>query len=108
MPAKITPQIAAHHEAGHAVIALVLDIPVRYASIEPRKNTWGRVAHGPAESRDLELILAVAGPQAQRRFAPRSNWFGGGDMVFVEKVIYGKRCKFTLTKNSRSQKKTVS
>jgi hypothetical protein len=98
MPAKITPQIAAHHEAGHAVVGLVLEIPIRYAMIKPRGKIRGQVGYGPNKSPVFGLIASLAGPQAQRRFAPRSDWFGGGDMVVVQKAIYGKRCKLTAKK----------
>jgi hypothetical protein len=46
----------------------------------------GRVRHGPlpryAES---VLLIPLAGPFAQRRFAPRSNWFHQKDIVIVLK-----------------------
>jgi hypothetical protein len=95
MPAKMRPEITAHHEAGHAVVALVLDVTVRYASIKPHRKTWGRVAHDAADSPELMLIIALAGPQAQKRFARRSVWLGSSDMIFVEKVIFGKRGNLT-------------
>jgi hypothetical protein len=94
MPVGITREIAAHHEAGHAVVALVCDVPVRYASIKPLKKTLGRVAYG-ADDPILTMIISLAGPQAQRRFAPRSDWFGHGDMVLVQDMILGKRSKLT-------------
>jgi hypothetical protein len=40
MPSFI--EIAAHHEAGHAVTALVFGITVRRASIGPRAGSRGR------------------------------------------------------------------
>jgi hypothetical protein len=40
MPSFI--EIAAHHEAGHAITALVFGITVRRASIGPRAGSRGR------------------------------------------------------------------
>lgn len=64
MLAGITREIAAHHEAGHAVVALVCDVPVRYASIKPLKKTWGPVAFGAGDSEpepEVTMIVSFSG-----------------------------------------------
>ena len=70
-------EIAAYHEASHAVVALGLCVTVRRASIRPgpaRASNGRVVTHGPPEPADVLLYIALAGPFAHRRFAPRSNW----------------------------------
>jgi hypothetical protein len=77
----------AYHEAGHAVIATLLGVPVRIATIEPRWGYDGLVRHDPVLSaRNAELIadgrsrlraerlilIALAGSEAQRRYRPSS------------------------------------
>jgi hypothetical protein len=91
MPARTVPEIAARHEMGHAVVAMVFDVPVRRASIRPGKRSFGRVVmaalpdaelmaraglSGAQVARivDIKLYILLAGPFAQRRFAPRSRW----------------------------------
>ena len=83
-------EIAAHHEAGHAVTALAFRVPVRSASIRPRKATFGRVITPrlPDKDVDIEIYIALAGPFAHRRFAPGSNWLTG-DFAIAEK-LFGK------------------
>lgn len=69
----------AHHEAGHAVIARVLDIPVSYATLNALDGAsavvTSRATHLPPD--DLEApekyaIVALAGPQAQHHYRPMS------------------------------------
>jgi hypothetical protein len=86
-------EIAAHHEAGHAVVALAFDATNLLASIRPRGISAGRVAHGPLPYRaaDVVLFITLAGPFAHRRFAPRSNWVTTRDFALVDKTIFGKR-----------------
>lgn len=74
--------VTAHHEAGHAVAAIVLGVPVRHATIIPDEpDAQGRtLGHVRFRSGDADLpslghrllIVTLAGPAAQRRFAPRS------------------------------------
>src|ERR1700689_3615960 len=81
---------AAYHEAGHAVLALVCQATVRRATIKPRGALRGRVifnSHlGPKA--DLMMLIALAGPFAQRRFAPKSDWIAASDFNSVLKTIY--------------------
>jgi hypothetical protein len=85
-------EIAAHHEAGHAVIAMAFLVPVRSASVKPRKNSFGRVITPqlPDKHVDIEIYITLAGPFAHRRFAARSNWLTG-DFAMVEKMISGSK-----------------
>jgi hypothetical protein len=81
--------IAAHHEAGHAVVALAFGATGLRASIKPRGNRKGWVAHRGRPARDVLLFITLAGPFAHRRFAPRSNWLTS-DFNIVERIIFGK------------------
>jgi hypothetical protein len=81
---------AAYHEAGHAVLALVCQATVRRATIRPRGALRGRVifdSHLEPKA-DLMMLIALAGPFAQRRFAPKSDWIAAGDFNSVLKTIY--------------------
>jgi ATP-dependent Zn protease len=95
-------KIAAHHEAGHAVVALAFHLTVRSVSIRPRAAIRGRViTHGlPNEPADVLLFITLAGPFAHRRFAPRSNWLTG-DFATVHRMIFGKRSKITATNKEK-------
>jgi hypothetical protein len=100
MPAKpgrrplssYTIEEAAYHEAGHAVLALAWQATVRRATIKPRGALRGRVifdSHlGPKA--DLMMLIALAGPFAQRRFAPKSDWIAPSDFNSVLKTIFDK------------------
>ena len=73
----------AHHEAGHAVAALVLHIPVKRISIVPdgRQGVAGHVYLGKCRSVDAmhrQGTVALAGEAAQRRYNPRSVRRDGG------------------------------
>src|SRR5258705_11090518 len=87
--------IAAHHEAGHAVIALAFLVPVRSASIRPRRASFGRVITPelPDTAVDVQLFITLAGPFAHRRFAPRSSWLT--DVGLAANMILGEGGKGT-------------
>ena len=82
-------EIAAYHEAGHAVVALALSVKALHVSIEPMGNSAGRVTHHglPAPDEDSAIFIALAGPIAQRRFAPESEWLAGSDVAIVDQII---------------------
>jgi hypothetical protein len=91
-----TIEEAAYHEAGHAVLALACQGAVRSATIKPHRNGRGRVifdSHLDPKA-DLMMLIALAGPFAQRRFAPKSDWIAASDFNSVLKTIY-------LTKGAR-------
>jgi len=77
---------AAHHEAGHAVIAHTLGCRVARVFIDEdsgggatRIRFWGR-----GEQRiEREILVNLAGPYSQRRFAPRSRWRGRSHAGFA-------------------------
>ena len=75
----------AHHEAGHAVAAIVSHVAIEYVTIEADGEARGRVRCRKLprtfEQRHTRGMIAVAGLAAQRRFNPRSlRWqHGAGD-----------------------------
>jgi hypothetical protein len=66
-------KLTAYHEAGHAVIALVLDRPVHRVSILPNRERSGQCEFGkgvfrPSEdSLEREILIALAGLAAESR-----------------------------------------
>jgi hypothetical protein len=90
----------AFHEAGHAVACRRLGLKVRSASTVPEGDSAGRVVHrDPWRGINLEwndsaradrrakavIIMCLAGPEAQRRYSPRSWRFvhGASDRAAV-------------------------
>ncbi len=90
----------AYHEAGHAVIANSLHVPLKSVTIKPGDGYSGMLHHAPVLTRrDIRKIneysetphqrdrmeklamICLAGPMAQRRYAPRSwrRWHGEAD-----------------------------
>jgi len=70
-------EVVAHHEAGHAVIAFTLGVPVECVTIEPFAGRSGIVWHhktGP----ENEILIAMAGPFAEAQFTG-SRLFCAGD-----------------------------
>jgi hypothetical protein len=71
-------EMAAYHEAGHAVIAHMLGVKVRQVSIDEHGNRTQIGGFGRGEDRiERAIIVNLAGPYAQRRHAPRSRWRHG-------------------------------
>ena len=80
----------AHHEAGHAVAALLFRLPVKLVSIVPEEAFAGFVRFGDTRGRNAaagllngasfdglarvlkELIVLLAGMEAQRHYCPQS------------------------------------
>ena len=81
-------EIAAYHEAGHAVVALALSVTALHVSIKPSGDSLGRVIHHglPAPDDDSAVFISLAGPFAQKRFAPESNWLTS-DIAIVEQIV---------------------
>jgi hypothetical protein len=88
----------AYHEAGHAVAAWSLGAGPRAVTIVPHGADQGQVTHeDPLSGIQLDfdgsdrartraeraIMICLAGPVAQRRFAPRSwrRWHGASDYV---------------------------
>ena len=64
--------IAAHHEAGHAVVANRLGLMVRSVSIAA--DGGGLTKLTGVGSGERAILITLAGPYAQRRYAPHSRW----------------------------------
>jgi hypothetical protein len=81
-------EIAAYHEAGHAVIALALSVKRLHVSIEPEGDSLGRVRHLglPGPDDDSAVLISLAGPFAQRRFAPDSEWLTS-DIATADEIV---------------------
>ncbi len=75
------PQIAtAYHEAGHAVLALLLGRPVQQVSIVPRREHLGRCDFRKAIFRpsedwlEREILIALGGVAAEARQTGNYDW----------------------------------
>ena len=72
----------AYHEAGHAVMALILDRPIQKVSIQPDEKRLGHceVKKGvirPSDDRlEADMLILLAGPAAEAVIAGRYNWNG--------------------------------
>jgi ATP-dependent Zn protease len=80
----------AYHEAGHAVLALLLGRPVQEVSILPDREALGRCAYGKAVFRpsedwlEREILIALGGIAAEARHTGAYAWDGAGrDQQFV-------------------------
>ena len=72
---NIQALIAAHHEAGHAVIAHMLGCRVGRVSVDEDSGATLIKWSGRGEQRiERQILSNLAGPFAQRRFAPCSHW----------------------------------
>lgn len=85
----------AHHEAGHAVMAALQGVAIMRVTIVPDHGSAGHVLHpdhsaaflARAETSDLrqsdvqkQIMVALAGPEAERRLTGRrNNWGAGSD-----------------------------
>ena len=98
----------AHHEAGHAVLARRLGVPVLRVVIGPVMFRSGGRFHPDADSfgetafggDDLgpsprTIILTMGGPMAEYRFRGREDWkvlnrrrLGGSDYELVDRLAY--------------------
>src|SRR5947209_4968122 len=61
----VTAESTAHHEAGHAVIAIRLGVPLRWVARDGDGS--GQVRHAPCDP-EPEIKLCLAGPLAEARF----------------------------------------
>ena len=76
--------VIAHHEAGHAVIARKLGIPVPWVSTRDRgalthSAAWSSMNNADIEARaaayESDAVVALAGPAAQRRLKGYEDMF---------------------------------
>jgi len=102
---SIDREIVAYHEAGHAVVAHVLEVTVTHISIESDGEAAGHVIHNygcnmneviyedDIATREWALeraaIIALSGEEAQRHFRPESieEDPGEGDRLHVHQVL---------------------
>jgi hypothetical protein len=91
-------EAVAHHEAGHAVTAIVLRTPIKSVTIVPAPGALGQLKHRPIHwgGRDGEfnstphgidraerhIMVSMAGPLASRKFLPGSHWRRTGNSDF--------------------------
>lgn len=72
----------AYHEAGHAVVALILGRPVQLVTVLPDKKRLGRVEFGKGKTKptddwlEREILIALAGVAAEARHTGRYCWEG--------------------------------
>lgn len=85
MDAKLTEQdiMTAYHEAGHAVMALIVGRDIHRVSILPNTTRLGacELKKGRSKpSRDMledEILILLAGVAAEGRLTENYNWSGG-------------------------------
>lgn len=75
-------EATAYHEAGHAVLALILDRPVTRVSIVPNDERLGLCEFGKSVFRpsedwlEREILIALGGIAAEARFTGNYAWQG--------------------------------
>lgn len=86
-------EATAYHEAGHAVVALVLGRPVHQVSILPDRELLGICQFGKPPVRpsedwlEREMLIALAGIAAEARHSGTYNWEGANrDMQYVHRL----------------------
>jgi ATP-dependent Zn protease len=93
MDARSFEETTAYHEAGHAVLALVLGRPVQEVSILPERDflgacKFGKPAFRPTEDwLEREILIALGGIAAEARFTGHYAWEGAArDGQYVHKL----------------------
>ncbi len=88
-----TPESTAYHEAGHAVIALLLGRAVQRLSILPKLDTLGRCefreGKGISSSDwiEREMLISLAGLAAEARHSGEYAWDGAArDLQSVRRL----------------------
>jgi ATP-dependent Zn protease len=83
----------AYHEAGHAVMALILDRPVERVSVRPDDEKlgvchFGKSVYRPSEDwLEREILIALGGIAAEARFTGNHDWQAAGkDQRYVERL----------------------
>ena len=84
----------AYHEAGHAVIALVLGRPVHRVSVIPNSQRLGQCEFGKGVSRpsedslEREILIALAGLAAEARHSGSYAMDGADrDLRYVRRLV---------------------
>jgi ATP-dependent Zn protease len=83
----------AYHEAGHAVVALILGRPVQRVSVQPDRRHAGHCAFGKGVFRpsedwlEREILIALGGIAAEARHTGAYAWGGAArDQQYVEQL----------------------
>ncbi len=86
-------KLTAFHEAGHAVVALLVGRPVQKVSIIPSQNRLGSCHMSKGRSKkaqdtlESEMLILLAGMAAEGRVAGRYNVAGAQqDLMMVQKL----------------------
>ncbi len=75
-------EATAYHEAGHAVVALILGRPVHHVSVLPNEQFLGQCRFGKGVFRpsedwlEREILIALGGMAAEARHTGDYNWAG--------------------------------
>jgi hypothetical protein len=84
----------AYHEAGHAVVALVLGRPVHRVSVLPNRDRLGQCEFGKGVFRpsedwvEREAMISLAGLAAEARHTGTYGWEEADrDLRFVRKLV---------------------
>jgi len=92
-PAEPVDEVTAYHEAGHAVMALVLGRPVAFVSALPARQHLGICEFGKAVFRpsedwlEREMLIALAGIAAEAYHTGTYDWHAGGkDAAYAERL----------------------
>lgn len=87
-------EATAYHEAGHAVVALLLGRPVAYVSVLPDRKHLGVCAFKnpvfrPSEDwLEREILISLAGLAAEARHTGRYGWDEAGrDLAYARKLM---------------------
>ena len=89
----MNPEATAYHEAGHAVIALVLGRSVQRVSVLPNLDTLGRCEFQKGRTRpsedwlEREILISLAGLAAEARHTGQYAWDGAArDLQTVKRL----------------------
>ena len=89
----MSKELTAYHEAGHAVIALLMGRSVQKVSIIPSQNKLGAVTMQKGRSKQVqdkleaEMLILLAGMAAEGRKSGKYNLQGASqDLRMVEKL----------------------
>src|ERR1035438_1078951 len=87
-------QATAYHEAGHAVLALILDRPVECVSILPDREhlgicEFGKGVYRPSEDwLEREILIALGGIAAEARLTGIYAWDAAArDQQYVQRLV---------------------
>jgi len=83
----------AYHEAGHAVVALILGRPVVQVSVLPDRENLGVCEFGKAPVRpsedwlEREMLISLGGVAAEAKFTGTYDWGAAGrDLRYVRQL----------------------